>query len=156
MASRFPNHLKAHEETILISFWDLFDHLCIKFSCYGSPGLWVPAGTRGARIRKIICASPTMQRFAAWRHPVALRHDVWDPIPNTPVCTRGAAAAAPRPKRFKFVSDAVREKKDTATSHNFFASQIMETSPANASSQTPNKHHVRLLAMQRWTEHRRR
>ena len=101
MASRFPNHFKAHEETILISFWDLFDHLCIKFSCYGSPGLWVPAGTRGARIRKIMCASPTMQRFAAWRHPVALRHDVWDPIPNTPVCTRGAAAATPRnPDRF--------------------------------------------------------
>ena len=56
---------------------------------YGSPGLWIPAGTWGARIRKIMRASPAMQRFAAWRHPVALRHDVWDPIPNTPVCTWG-------------------------------------------------------------------
>ena len=84
--------------------------LLVSRACNGSPGLWVPAGTRGARIRKIMCASPAMQRFAAWRHPVALRHDVWDPIPNTPVCTRGAAAAAPRPQRRKFVSDAVREK----------------------------------------------
>ena len=66
-------------------------------TCNSSPGLWVPAGTRGARIRKNMCAPPAMQRFAAWRHPVALRHDVWDPIPNTPVCTRGAAAATPRP-----------------------------------------------------------